>query len=166
MLLTTKPLKLHLGCGHIRLDDYVNVDKFNPKADVQADLLSLPFPDESAEVVVANHVIEHISWQYQMRLYEEFHRVLQPDGVLKLGYPEWEECAKNFLSNQGGIRWKWWVQTLYGSQHEPGQQHLAPIVTSRLVEQLTEVGFKDFDYCLTGADAQLVCVRTQPLPWF
>ena len=165
-MLLMEPLKLHLGCGNIKLDGYVNVDKFNPIADVSADLLNLPFADNSASIVVAHHVIEHISWAKQMDLYEEFYRVLEKGGILKLGYPEWEVCVQNFLTNEGGVRYKWWIQTLYGSQHAPGQAHLAPIVTSHLVEQLTQVGFGEFDYCLDNADANLICVKTEPLPWF
>jgi len=165
-LLATASVKLHLGSGYIHLDGYINVDKFHPLADVKADLLQLPFADSYADEVFAHHVIEHISYGQQMDLYEEFFRVLKPGGLLRLGYPEFEVCVKNFLENEGGRRWKWWVQTLYGKQDEPGQTHLAPIVTSHLIEQLEQVGFGEFDYSLEEANANLVCKKTEPLPWF
>lgn len=158
-------VKLNLGCGFDTKEGYINVDKYNPKAEVQADLLALPFEDDSADEVAAFHVIEHISWRRQMDLYEEFHRVLKPGGLLCLAYPEFEECLRAFLENRNGQRWKWWMQVIYGHQQTEGQAHLAPIVTSHLVEQLAQVGFKDFDYFQDKCDSVLKCTKTNPQPW-
>jgi SAM-dependent methyltransferase len=45
----------------------------------------LPFPDEFFDVVVSNHVIEHVGDEPAQRLHaEEIHRVLRGDGVLYL----------------------------------------------------------------------------------
>jgi len=158
-------VKLNLGSGYLKMDGYVSVDKY-VQADIQADLLKLPFKDGEAEEVFLHHVIEHFPIKKITDLLEEIHRVLQPEGVLKVGYPEFEVCVRNFLENTDGRRWSWWAQTLYGSQTAEGMFHTAPIMTDRLVEQLVEVGFKDFDYRLDGADASLQCVKTKPLPWF
>ncbi|RKZ78692.1 MAG: hypothetical protein DRR19_26020 [Candidatus Parabeggiatoa sp. nov. 1] len=46
---------------------------------------SLPFPDEYFDVVVSNHVIEHVSDQ-QLHL-SEIARVLKPNGVVYLATP-------------------------------------------------------------------------------
>ena len=165
-MLATAPVKLHLGCGGNILEGFVNVDKFNKKADIQADLINLPFEDGCAEVVYAFHVIEHIHWPLQIPLYEEFYRVLQKGGQLHLGYPEWEVCARNFLNNEGGKKWTWWIQTLYGQQSAPGLEHLSPIVTNHLIEQLVQIGFGEFEHKLDGADSELKCIKTEPLPWF
>jgi 2-polyprenyl-3-methyl-5-hydroxy-6-metoxy-1,4-benzoquinol methylase len=45
----------------------------------------LPFPDEYFDVVVSNHVIEHVSDQ-QLHL-SEIARVLKPNGVVYLATP-------------------------------------------------------------------------------
>ena len=158
-------LHLNLGCGDRILPGFVNVDKYNPKADVEADVLDLPFADNSAERVILCHVIEHISYKRTIDLLEEIHRVLAPRGLLEIGYPEFEECVKAFLNNEKGERWRWWIQTLYGSQDNPGQYHVAPIVIWHLKEQLSEVGFNDFEYELHGSDAVLRCKKCEPLPW-
>ena len=40
--------------------DYTSADLFSPIVDVKADILDLPFPDETFDVVICNHVLEHI----------------------------------------------------------------------------------------------------------
>lgn len=39
-----QPLKLHLGCGDEYLNDWVNVDMYNPCADQVVDLFHQPWP--------------------------------------------------------------------------------------------------------------------------
>lgn len=48
-----------------------------------ASCLDLPFPDESLDVVVANHVYEHTT--EPARMMSEIRRVLRPEGVVFLG---------------------------------------------------------------------------------
>ena len=165
LALIPKEVKLNLGCGHDIREDYINVDMFNPMAEVQADVLNLPFEDNYADEVVASHIIEHISWRKQVDLYEEFFRVLKPGGKLLLSYPEFEKCVKSFLENKDGKRNKWWIQTLYGSQSNKGQYHVAPIMTDRLIEQLGEVGFEDFEHGEEGNDSALNCIKGEAGKW-
>lgn len=40
--------------------DYLTADLYSPLADVKADILALPFDDNSFDVVICNHVLEHI----------------------------------------------------------------------------------------------------------
>lgn len=48
----------------------------------------LPFPDDSFDVVLTNHVIEHVGDEQAQHLHlAELHRVLSPDGVGYLAVP-------------------------------------------------------------------------------
>ena len=40
--------------------EYTSADLFSPIVDVKADILDLPFEDESFDVIFCNHVLEHI----------------------------------------------------------------------------------------------------------
>lgn len=40
--------------------DYTSADLFSPIVDVKADILDLPFDDETFDVIICNHVLEHI----------------------------------------------------------------------------------------------------------
>ncbi len=52
--------RLHLGCGHIRLPGYVNIDIMAAKAaDVIADLRKLPYGDARVDLVYSCAAIEH-----------------------------------------------------------------------------------------------------------
>src|SRR3954453_10246759 len=60
--LAAQPLRLHLGSAGNYLEGWVNVDLIGMESDVSWDLRSgIPFPDDSAEAVVLEHVIEHFT---------------------------------------------------------------------------------------------------------
>lgn len=49
---------------------------------------ALPFPDESCQYLVAEHVIEHVPFAAGLAFLRECHRVLEPGGVLRLSFPD------------------------------------------------------------------------------
>lgn len=57
---------------------YQSVDRFNPEADVSADLTDLPFPDRRFDAVLTSHVLEHI--RRDGAAIGELARVLRPGG--------------------------------------------------------------------------------------
>ncbi|WP_347175517.1 class I SAM-dependent methyltransferase [Polaribacter uvawellassae] len=59
--------------------DYITADLYSPIADVKADILNLPFNDNSFDVVFCNHVLEHIS--DDTKAMQELYRVLKPNGM-------------------------------------------------------------------------------------
>ena len=63
----------------------VSVDRFNPSADVQADLTALPFPDHRFDVVLSSHVLEHI--RDDEAAIAELARVLRPGGWAAIMVP-------------------------------------------------------------------------------
>jgi SAM-dependent methyltransferase len=58
--------------------EYVSTDLARERADVKADITNLPFPDESFDVVLCSHVLEHVL--DDRKAMRELHRVLRPDG--------------------------------------------------------------------------------------
>ncbi|MEE9350175.1 MAG: methyltransferase domain-containing protein [Flavobacteriaceae bacterium] len=59
--------------------DYTTADLYSPIVDVKADILNLPFDDNSFDVVLCNHVLEHIV--DDNKAMKELYRVLKPNGM-------------------------------------------------------------------------------------
>jgi len=82
-----KPKILNLGCGLNHIPGALNVDidkRFKP--DLVLDLENpLPFQDNSFDLILAYHILEHIRNFKQLML--ELWRILKPGGLLKVKVP-------------------------------------------------------------------------------
>lgn len=89
--MTTPPLKLNLGCGSDIRPGYVNVDKFGSTADLLFDLEThpWPWPDNSVEEVVLNHVLEHLgaTAEAYFAIIRELYRVCMPGAQIQIVVP-------------------------------------------------------------------------------
>ena len=59
--------------------EYTTTDLFSPLADVKADICNLPFADNAYDVILCNHVLEHIP--NDKKAMQELYRVLKPGGM-------------------------------------------------------------------------------------
>ena len=59
--------------------DYTTTDLFSPLADVKADICNLPFKDNEYDLILCNHVLEHIP--DDTKAMQELYRVLKPGGM-------------------------------------------------------------------------------------
>lgn len=59
--------------------DYTTADLYSPIADVKADICDLPFEENTYDVVLCNHVLEHII--DDKKAMSELYRVLKPGGL-------------------------------------------------------------------------------------
>ncbi len=66
--------------------EYTTTDLDSPLADVKADICQLPFFDQSFDVVLCNHVLEHIL--DDKKAMEELYRILKPNGWGILQIPQ------------------------------------------------------------------------------
>lgn len=66
-------------------DRYITADLESPLAKVKMDIHRMPFADRAFDVVLCNHVLEHV--ENDIRAMEEIHRVLKPGGFAILQVP-------------------------------------------------------------------------------
>jgi SAM-dependent methyltransferase len=59
--------------------DYTTADLYSPIVDVKANILNLPFEDDSFDIVFCNHVLEHI--EDDLQAMSELYRVMKPGGM-------------------------------------------------------------------------------------
>lgn len=58
--------------------NYTTTDLLSPIADVKADICDLPFKDNSYDIILCNHVLEHIP--DDTKAMQELYRVMKPGG--------------------------------------------------------------------------------------
>jgi len=66
--------------------NYTTTDLNSPLADVKADICDLPFEDNSFDVILCNHVLEHIP--DDTKALQELYRILKPNGWAVLQIPQ------------------------------------------------------------------------------
>lgn len=113
-------MKLHLGCGGIRLGGYLNVDvRREAKADAYHDLRGpWPWVDGSVDEVLSYHVLEHLTRDEGQHFLREAHRVLKVGGGLVLELPDAREAARQFAD---GVDKR--AANLWGLQRNPYDFH-------------------------------------------
>ncbi|WP_127846815.1 class I SAM-dependent methyltransferase [Psychroflexus aestuariivivens] len=77
--------------------DYTTTDLNSPIADVKADICDLPFQNNIYDVVICNHVLEHI--QDDTKAMQEIYRILKPGGMAILQIPQDLSRTKTFEDN-------------------------------------------------------------------
>jgi SAM-dependent methyltransferase len=85
-------MRLNLGCGHAKLEGFVNCDlraECAPDRVVDLEQLPWPFADNCAEEVVLNHVLEHLgeSSRIYLAIIKELYRICRPDAVVRIAVP-------------------------------------------------------------------------------
>lgn len=74
--------------------DYTTTDLNSPIADVKADICDLPFQNNIYDVVICNHVLEHI--QDDTKAMREIFRILKHGGMAVLQIPQDLDRAKTY----------------------------------------------------------------------
>lgn len=77
--------------------DYTTTDLNSPLADVVADICDLPFQDNKYDLILCNHVLEHIL--NDLKAMTELYRVLKKGGTLIAQVPLDEGRPKTFEDN-------------------------------------------------------------------
>ncbi len=93
--------KLNLGCGFHFHPDWENVDFVAATPQVKAHNLreGVPYQDNSFDVVYHSHVLEHFPKNDAPKFINECYRVLKPEGILRIAFPDLETIAREYLSN-------------------------------------------------------------------
>ena len=74
--------------------EYTTTDLHSPLADIKADICELPFGDNNFDLILCNHVLEHIP--DDKKAMEELYRVLKKGGTLIAQVPLNEELDETF----------------------------------------------------------------------
>lgn len=109
-----KPYKLHVGCGSIKFDHWINLDIENKygKTDVVWNVAQgFPFIDsESCSLIYSEHFLEHLKIDEAKIFLSECYRTLKKNGVVRIAIPSLEYVINKYQSedwkNQDWLTWK------------------------------------------------------------
>ena len=172
--LPPRGLKLHLGCGKIRLDGWVNIDLETPQADLHWDIRRpLPFAAGAARLVYHEHVIEHITVEEGARGLADWHRVLEPGGVLRVATPDLEYLVQRYGAGEGWRDQAWLKLPEHQFITTPAEMlnvamrwwgHLWLYDAAELTRRLRNAGFRDVTRHAYGASdrPELRNLETRP----
>lgn len=141
--------RLHLGCGDNILPYAINIDLYNPSADMQLDIRTLDgIENDSTSGIISHHALEHLGVREMVQALNRWYEVLEPGGTLELGLPDVELCMKMFLESPEDKKYNWDIYTMYGYQKETsendkseGQYHKSGVSLGKLVRILEDIGF-------------------------
>ena len=146
--------KLHLGCGEIHLEGYLNID-FPPSshpvqtlsgADYFQDITTLTFPKESIQEIRLHHVFEHFSRPVAAALISSWWSWLVVDGILHIEVPDFYKCALIIVNPFSAERAKMKaLRHIFGSHEAPWAHHLEGWTKQIITRLLSLFGYTVLD---------------------
>jgi SAM-dependent methyltransferase len=160
----TEGLRLHLACGSIYLNNWINVDLANDTADIACDVSKLDhFSDNSADLILASHVIEHFPQEKIIPVLKEWRRVIKPKYWVIVECPDFQSDIENFLTiprENISQRIAQFPQIFGRPDWHPLQTHLCGIWHEFLEYAMREAGFTEMIRRPAKADdIQHLCMR-------
>ncbi len=134
-------IKLNLGCGEEIKSNYINIDKYNDKADLRIDVCNLKrFRDNSVSEILASHILQHIPRSLTKNALREWYRVLEDNGTIKIRVPNFELYLKQWLNSNSDYRYDLGLCHILGYERE-GYPHYNGFTPEKIKMLLTESGF-------------------------
>ncbi|WP_417237689.1 class I SAM-dependent methyltransferase [Bizionia sp.] len=127
--------------------NYTTTDLESPIADVKADICNLPFEDNSYDIILCNHVLEHIP--DDTKAMQELFRVMKPGGYGIFQIPQ--DLNRDSTFEDDSITDKKERAAIFG------QYDHVRIYGRDYFDKLRNVGFKveELDYTSTLSDAEI-----------
>lgn len=94
-------MKLHLGCGGVYKEGWVNIDNNSDNNIARLDLnwdlrYPLPFSNNSVDFIYHEHLLEHLTIEEAHRFLLECKRVLKPSGIMRIAVPDLEFVIETY----------------------------------------------------------------------
>ena len=98
-------LKLHLGCGKRDFGpDWVHIDAADFPHITYKSVTRLPYKDKTVDVIYASHLIAYFDRDEIIKVFNEWHRVLKPGGLLRIATPDFYFMSKLYYESRINLR--------------------------------------------------------------
>jgi predicted SAM-dependent methyltransferase len=134
-------MKLHIGCGHVILPKWVNLD-IQPSEGVQiiddARILN-KIENNSCDIIYACHILEHISRNEVQKVLNKWFLKIKTGGKLRLAVPDFEKITQRYMDtkNLGEV-----VGLIIGGHKDEWDKHGMVFDKNILTNMLLKSGFK------------------------
>jgi ubiquinone/menaquinone biosynthesis C-methylase UbiE len=90
---------INLGCGSQFHTDWINVDLVSSSPEVRGyDIRkNIPYADREFDACYSSHVIEHFQQSEAEIFLSECHRILKPNGIIRIVVPDLESIVRAYL---------------------------------------------------------------------
>jgi len=147
-------VRLHLGCGDVRLPGYVNVDlpsekrplHKRPTVDLEADIRDLHFDPETVGEVRLHHVFEHFDRVTTLRLLITWYVWLQDGGLLVVETPDFEKQVRLWSRSRFAEERARSLRHIFGLHEMKWACHKDGWYRDKFVLFLSALGYKNLSF--------------------
>jgi len=150
----SRNISLNVGSGGRGLPGWVNVELTRmPDTTLCLDIRQpLPFADASVARMLAEHVVEHLDYRSDIpRVFGDWHRILQPGGVLRIVVPDAKRFVEAYATGDSTL-WQglgWDLRKMPEDIHTP--MHVLNHIFQQSGEHLFAYDFETISLKLTNA---------------
>ena len=151
-------VKLHLGCGGMRWNDFINIDLNQDNgradssrngcvADVIADMRNLGLSDDSIDEIFTSHTVDHFTRWVAIDMFRDWYRMLKPGGLVVIEVADFFRCVL-WLFHPSPSKRQLAKNQFYGNQWDriDFETHRYVWSARELVGVLRDIGFRDVSY--------------------
>jgi predicted SAM-dependent methyltransferase len=127
-------MKLNLGCGSLKIEEYDNID-------IKEGRLAYPLdvPNESCDVIRASHLLEHFDCRQIHNVIKNWVSKLKIGGILKIAVPDFKKIVNAYV-NKENINVSGYIM---GGQSDPNDYHKSIYDKDSLANLLKSCGLSD-----------------------
>ena len=126
-------LRLNIGAGDHSIPGYQSVDRADGE-----EAYPLKAEDGSVSEIRASHVLEHFSHRDTLAVLADWHRALEPGGLIRIAVPDFQVIAEMYLDGKP-IQVEGYVM---GGHVDHNDHHGALFDADTLADMLQTVGFR------------------------
>jgi predicted SAM-dependent methyltransferase len=136
-------IKLHLGCGPRYIPGWKSFDASDYPHLTGRSITSLPYADNSVDIIYSSHTIEYFDREEVKNLLLEWKRVLKPGATLRLAVPNFKVMVELYYSGKYDLNA--FLGPLYGKMKSGGKTiyHKTVYDHASLKNLLENLGFKN-----------------------
>ena len=138
--------KLHIGCGGVKIDGFINIDAFKTLAtDFVCEIEDLPkyIKPNSIRLIYSSHTLEHFSRKDSIQVLKMFYDFLESSGELRISVPDLIKLSDIVKTRKLEVKDMETIQgILMGGQDTRYNYHKSVFWFDLLKQILMDIGFK------------------------